>query len=280
MSQNKFIVVHCFGMEIARIGYDENAKKTIFQYHKDYLESGAYPNLFPLIIKRTKAAQVFTEFNNEAFRGLPPMIADSLPDMFGNLIFNVWLEGKQHGSKNISVLEQLTYVANRGMGALEYQPAKAINKDTSIDISEIAGVLKRVMESKSATIGDGLSTEALLNIFKIGTSAGGARPKILVSRHRETGKIIPGDLETSVNYQHLLVKLSLDQPNGYSSEVIEYAYYLTATSLGIDMMHSELIDAKHFATERFDRQCGEKIDRKSTRLNSSHSTLSRMPSSA
>lgn len=259
MASNKFIEVHCFDMEIARIGYDENAGKTTFQYNKDYLESGVYPNLFPLIIKRTKTAQAFFEFNNEAFRGLPPMIADSLPDMFGNLIFKAWLETREHGSKKISVLEQLTYVANRGMGALEYRPAKAMPKHTNIDINEITEILKKVLDSKSETGGHELSTDTLLNIFKIGTSAGGARPKILVSRHRETGRIIPGDLETGDNYQHFLVKLSLEQPYGYSTEVIEYAYYQTAIALGIDMMPSELIDGKHFATERFDRQQGEKV---------------------
>ena len=259
MASNKFIEVHCFDLEIARIGYDEDAGKTTFQYNRDYLESGVYPNLFPLIIKRTKTAQAFFEFNNETFRGLPPMIADSLPDMFGNLIFKAWLEARGQGSKKISVLEQLTYVANRGMGALEYRPAKAMPKDTNIDISEITEILKKVLESKSATVGDELSSEALLNIFKIGTSAGGARPKILVSRHRETGKIIPGDIEIADDYQHLLVKLSLGQPHGYSTEVIEYAYYQTATALGIDMMPSGLIDDKHFATERFDRQHGEKV---------------------
>lgn len=259
MASNKFIEVHCFDIEIARIGYDENAGKTTFQYNRDYIDSGAYPNLFPLILKRTKMPQVFSEFNNEAFRGLPPMIADSLPDMFGNLIFKAWLEAKEQESGRISVLEQLTYVASRGMGALEYRPAEVMPKDTSIDIGEITEILKQVLESKSGTVGDKLSAEALLNIFKIGTSAGGARPKILISRHTETGEIIPGDLEISADYQHLLVKLSLSQPNGYSTEVIEYAYYQTAIELGIDMMPSELIEGKHFATERFDRQHGEKV---------------------
>ena len=97
-----------------------------------------------------------------------------------------------------------------------------------------------------------------MNIFKIGTSAGGARPKILISEHRKTGQIIPGDLVYSDEYDHYLVKLSVDENLNFNQEIIEYAYYLTAQHLGIRMMPSKLIDNQHFATLRFDRQNGTK----------------------
>ena len=184
------------------------------------------------------------------------MIADSLPDMFGNLIFKTWLES--NGFEKITALEQLAYLANRGMGALEYEPIAHIPRNTSINLDEIITVLKKVMRQKSNTISDGMDTGALINIFKIGSSAGGAQPKILISENKKSGKIIPGDVEYSNQYHHYLVKLHLDDEHRYNKCLIEYSYFLTAQCLDIEMMCSKLIDNKHFATLRYDRQNGGK----------------------
>jgi serine/threonine-protein kinase HipA len=258
MSRNNIIALYCFDHEIGKIGFDEQLNKSFFQYHPDFLKSGQYRQLFPLLIKRIEQTQVFDKFNNDLFRGLPPVIADSLPDMFGNLVFKTWLEFAHKDYRKISVLEQLTYVANRGMGALEYRPGKHIPKTASINLSEIAAVLEQVMENKLDISADQLDSAALLNIFKIGSSAGGARPKILISEHRRTGRIIPGDMAYSDDYYHYLVKLHLDHETAYNREIVEYCYYLTATRLGIRMMPSRLVDGQHFATQRFDRQDGHK----------------------
>lgn len=258
MSKNNIISVFCFGEEIGKIGCDEDQKKSFFQYNPAFLDSGRYKHLFPLLIKRTRQVQVFGKYNNEAFRGLPPMIADSLPDLFGNTIFKTWLESRQKKIEKISILEQLAYVSTRGMGALEYKPGKAIPSNTSINIEAISEVLRKVLENKMDTIGGRMETSALLNIFKIGTSAGGARPKILISEHKTSGKIIPGDLEFSEEYRHYLVKLHLDDEAGYNRELVEYSYYQAAIAADIRMMPSKLIDGKHYATERYDRQRGQK----------------------
>ncbi|MCH2224387.1 MAG: type II toxin-antitoxin system HipA family toxin [Crocinitomicaceae bacterium] len=260
MSKNDLINIFCFGEEIGRLGIDENQNKSYFQYNADFLKSGKYLNLFPKtkVIKRTEQTQVFTKFNNDTFKGVIPMIADSLPDMFGNIIFKKWLESSNKNFNQISVIEQLAYVADRGMGALEYRPSKTIPKTSTVNLEVIISVLKEVLALKDGTSLQALNNEALLNIFKIGTSAGGARPKILISENCETGEIIPGDLNYSSDYNHYLVKLSIDDNLGYSREVIEYCYYLTATHLGLDMMESKLVDQKHFATLRFDRKNGIK----------------------
>jgi len=260
MAKNELINVFCFGIEIGRIGWDENQQKSSFQYNPDFLKTNTYLNLFPDtgILKRVNQNQVFSKFNNETFRGLPPMIADSLPDLFGNLIFKKWLEINFENFSQISVIEQLAYVADRGMGALEFKPSKIIPPATTIDLTEIITVLREVLQNKSETAANQFDHEALLTIFKIGSSAGGARPKVLISENKTTGKIIPGDLNYSADYEHYLVKLAIDKDLGYDREVIEYCYYLTATELGITMMPSKLIDKKHFATLRFDRQNGIK----------------------
>jgi serine/threonine-protein kinase HipA len=258
MAQNNIIEVILFGLEIGKLGYDVDKRSSYFQYNPDFLESNQYTNIFPYIFKRIKAVQVFNKFEGETFRGLPPMIADSLPDMFGNIIFREWFEAKNKAFKKITPLEQLTYVSNRGMGALEYRPAADIPESSTIDIDEIVKVLNKVFDLKNETAEVALNDTALLNIFKIGTSAGGARPKILISEHKRTGKIIPGDIEYSGSYDHYLVKLNLKDEWGYNRERIEYAYYLMAKKAGIQMMYSKLIDNKHFATLRYDRQNGEK----------------------
>lgn len=258
MAKNKIIDVILFGQEIGKVGYDIDKQASYFQYNPAYLESNQYTNIFPYIVKRIKPVQVFHQFEGETFRGLPPMIADSLPDMFGNIIFKEWFEAKNKALRKITPLEQLTYVANRGMGAIEYQPTKKIPKTSSIHIDEIVEVLKKVLDVKNETAAEALNDAALLNIFKIGTSAGGARPKILISEHKETGKIIPGDLEYSDSYNHYLVKLCMNEDWGYNKEKVEYAYYLMAQKAGVNMMPSKLIDNKHFATLRYDRQNEEK----------------------
>lgn len=258
---NEIISVFCFGQEIGRLGFDEHQQKSSFQFNPDFLQSDRFVHLFPAtgIFKRTSKVQVFNQYNTETFRGLPPFIADSLPDVFGNIIFKQWLEAGSKEFNQISVLEQLTYVADRGMGALEYRPSKKLPTTGLLDLTEIIAVLKAVLQVKDGQHGSALNHEALLNIFKIGSSAGGARPKILISEHKSTGEIIPGDLNYSSPFNHYLVKLHLDDELGYSREVVEFCYYLTAVHLGITMMPSKLIEHKHFATLRFDRREGKKI---------------------
>lgn len=257
MAREKIIDIVVFGIEIGKIGYDLDQGKSFFQYNPEFLDSNQFSNLFPFIFKRIKSAQVFSEFQLDTFQGLPPMIADSLPDTFGNIIFQEWLTSRS--ITKVTPLEQLAYVADRGMGALEYKPIKELPNTSKVNIDEVIIILEKVLKLKKDTKGEDLSELALLNIFKIGTSAGGARPKILISEHKKTGEIIAGDREINEDYNHYLVKLHIDDSDGYNKEKVEYAYYLLAKEAGIDMMPSKLIDDKHFATLRYDRQNGEKI---------------------
>jgi serine/threonine-protein kinase HipA len=153
MAMNEIINVFCFDTEIGRLGFDEHQNKSSFQFNAEFLNSNRFLNLFPQtgIIKRTPQVQLFSQFNNDTFRGLPPMIADSLPDAFGNIIFKKWLEASNKNFGNISVIEQLAYVANRGMGALEYRPAKVIPQASTINLKEIIDVLKDVLNNKRNT---------------------------------------------------------------------------------------------------------------------------------
>lgn len=242
--------------EIGKLAYDENTEKSFFQYSPNFLEKENFKRLFPFVLKRGPLMQVFTQFKGDTFKNIPPMFADSLPDIFGNLVFKEWMNA--NNKKKITPIEQLAYVGVRGMGALEYKPFKDIEEsyNSNISIKEMSELSKRILEVKSELSTAGLNHESLLNMFRIGTSAGGARPKILVSEHKDSGKLIPGDIDYSDAYNHYLIKLAVD--NTYSPEIIEYSYYKLATSLEIDMQPSKLIDEKHFCTERFDRVNGAK----------------------
>jgi serine/threonine-protein kinase HipA len=261
MAQKEMIQVFCFDTEIGTLGYDENRAVSFFQYHPDCIDGNKYLNLIPKtgILNRIKEVQIFKKYNTDTFKGIPPCFADSLPDMFGNIIFKTWLESKNKDFKKISVIEQLAYVADRGMGALEYKPKKEIPASDHLDLDEIIDVLRNVLDIKRKTTAEKLNHASLLTIFKIGTSAGGASPKILISENKSNGKIIPGDIQFKNDYEHYLVKLHIDDALGYNKEIIEYSYYLTALHCGIQIMESKLIDNKHFATKRFDRINGNKI---------------------
>ena len=259
MAKNNLINLHCFNTEIGKLGFDEDRNVSFFQYNPSFLSSGLYANMFPMIIRRMTQTQVFDKYNSETFKGLPPMIADSLPDVFGNIVFKAWLESTHKGLEKITVLEQLAYVGKRGMGALEYLPSKEVTGDATINIDEITGIVEEVLRTKGEAKEAQLNHAALLNIFKIGTSAGGVRPKILISENKQTGQIIPGDLVYSGEYDHYIIKLGITEGLSYSKEAVEYAYYLMASAAGINMMPTKMIDNKHFATLRFDRQNGEKI---------------------
>jgi serine/threonine-protein kinase HipA len=260
MPKNDFITVHCFGQEIGMLYFEKSNNTVTFQYKPEFLASGKMTNLFPSqtgIIKRIEQSQIFRKYNGESFKGLPPMIADSLPDFFGSIIFNEWLQSNNKDYAKITVLEQLAYTADRGMGALEYRPGKRIPYNKEIEIDEIVEVLKKVLDTKQNTSAAQLDHESLLTVFKIGSSAGGARPKILISENKENGSIVPGDINYSEHYNHYLVKLNLEDVP-YNRELIEYCYYRTALKAGINMMESKMIDGKHFATKRFDRVDGKK----------------------
>ena len=258
MASNKIINVNLFGQEIGRIGLEEDQKRSSFQYNPTYLKSNTLQNILPAtgVIKKNEFVQLFGQFDNETFKGIPPQFADSLPDLFGSIIFKAWLDSRDQ--RKISVLEQLAYIGKRGMGAIEYNPSIEIPENTSVDLDDIIEVLKQVLNLKRTTAQKNLDHQALINIFKIGTSAGGARPKILISENKATGKVIPGDLEVSDKYHHYLVKLAIEEENSYPREVVEFCYYKIARQMGIRMMDSKLIDDKHFATLRFDRQDGKK----------------------
>jgi serine/threonine-protein kinase HipA len=214
--------------------------------------------------KARGGAEVFAFGNlrDETFKGLPGLLADCLPDRFGNQLLQAWLRDQKRDTAN--PVEQLCYLGHRGMGALEFEPSHGELEASSeaLHVDELVRVARNVMEKKEAfkTTRKKGDQEALMDIIQVGTSAGGARAKAIVAFNAKTGEVRSGQIDGLEGFTYCLIKFdgvtnaALGDPKGYGR--IEYAYYLMARACGIEMMPCRLLEENgraHFLTQRFDR---------------------------
>lgn len=200
----------------------------------------------------------------DTFRGLPGMLADVLPDRFGNQLINRWLAGMGRPQDSMNPVEMLLFIGSRGMGALEFEPSSLKeNKNTfPIELESLVQIAKIMMDKRSMFQTNIIKYEekAVIDILKIGTSAGGARPKALIAYNEKNGEIRSGQTKAPEGFEHWLIKLDgvsdvqVGESKGYGR--VEMAYYLMAIDCGIEMMPSTLLEENnraHFMTKRFDR---------------------------
>jgi serine/threonine-protein kinase HipA len=263
--------VWLWGRRIAAVMPLEQSRFTSFQYDPEFAGSGI--EVSPLMMPLREEAYEFPGLSFETFKGLPGLVADSLPDKFGNALIDAWLarQGRQPGSA--SVIERLCYMGSRGMGALEFRPASgpAGGKDAEIDISQMVELAGRILGERSqleTSITPETIDHALLDILKIGTSAGGARAKAVISWNPKTNVVKSGQIATESDFEYWLIKFDgvnsnrdkeLDDSAGFGA--IEYAYSLMAKQAGITMAETRLLEEggrRHFMTKRFDRLAGGK----------------------
>ncbi len=244
----------------------ENHKsKACFYFDREYV-SGGY-DIAPLRASISGAAAqyglpVYPE-EERVFGGLPSFIADSLPDHWGNTVFNEWAKAHRIRPRDLSALDRLAYMGRRGMGALEFIPPTAEEMETPfrVEITDLHKLAQRALEQAGtfhATMSDDLMIESL---FKVGTSAGGRRPKAVVNVNLEEGQCFSGQVDAPYEgYTPMIVKF--DEHIKIPTTRIEYSYYLMAVDAGVNMMPSRLLEcgtATHFLTERFDRRGGKKV---------------------
>lgn len=205
----------------------------------------------------------FPDIPAETFRGLPGLLSDSLPDKFGQQLINTWLAIHGRPENSMNPVEMLCYIGKRGMGALEFRPTTRIERGSSniLVISELVDLVQQAVKRKgelSADISED-QKQAMLDIIRVGTSAGGARAKAVIAINRH-GTVRSGQLDVPEGYSHWLIKLDgvtdeqLGDPKGYGR--IEYAYHLMAKDCGISMTECRLLEENgraHFMTRRFDR---------------------------
>ena len=248
----------------------------VFEYDTDFLKLGLdiAPIMMPLQeARRGHVLHSFPALNRETFKQLPGLLADTLPDKFGQAIIDAWLARQGRSANDFSILERLCYTGSRAMGALEFKPAviKHLNQAVIIELDEMISLIQDVMAQRN-TLDVTLSSDeqenqqALLDILRIGTSAGGARAKAVIAYNENSGKVLSGQAEAPPGFDHWLLKFDgiSDIEFGKTSDFgrIEFAYYNMARAAGINMSESRLLEENgraHFMTRRFDRITGKKL---------------------
>ena len=231
-----------------------------FQYDPSFLERGY--DVAPIVMPRSEEIFEFGSLNRETYRGLPGLISDSLPDKYGNVLIDAWLDGRNIPKKEFTPLDRLCYVGKRGMGALEYQPMIGdVRPDVPIDADALASLAAEILSEREGFRAD-LSDKRLQELLSVGTSAGGARAKATVGLNESTGEIRSGQTDLPPGFGYWIIKFDTEAENKKGYCRIEYAYHEMAKACGIDMTECRLLDTgsrAHFMTRRFDRAGREKV---------------------
>lgn len=256
----KSLKVILWGEEIGRLSWDERRRLSYFTYNPDFIKKGL--NISPLVAPIDRFQALIPVWGEDAkiYQKLPAFVADSLPDAWGNQLFDLWRQQNHLANADITPLDKLSFIGKRGMGALEFQPEVSHNrKTTKIDMKSLADLALRIYaERENARIKpeESITMQSLLTV---GTSAGGRQPKAIIAINRKNGEIRSGQVAGLKDYEYYLLKFGDSQ---YSSAELEMAYYELATTAGINMMPSELYPVEgnnHFLTKRFDRDGEKKI---------------------
>lgn len=260
-----------WGTTIAVVRWDEQAEVADFQYTSEFLDFGI--EVAPVVMPVSKQVYRFANLNKATFKGLPGMLADVLPDKFGNALIDQWLIKQGRSPSDFNPIERLCYTADRAIGALEFKPTQRFfdhDETSQIEMDKMVRLASLVLQKKQFEIDShDLDGQALEQILQIGTSAGGARAKAIINWNEKDNIILPGHVKPQAGFDGWLIKFDgvtenkdkeLSDPLGYGR--IEYAYYLLARKAGIEIMESRLLEEggrAHFMTKRFDRMGEEKI---------------------
>ncbi len=264
--------VRLWGHTIGAAYWDEGERLAVFEYHPAFRPSRI--ELAPLMMPLGERIYRFPALRRTSFQGLPGLLADSLPDDFGNAVIDQWLVREGRDKADFSPIERLCYIGQRGMGALEYRPSirRRPRGSVVVDIAALAELAQHVLdlrEGLQVKLSGDDSAKSLDDILRVGTSAGGARAKAVVAWNPATGQMRSGQVKAPEGFEYWLLKFDgvsnrehgLVDPQGYGR--IEYAYSLMAGAAGIDMSPCHLLEENgraHFMTRRFDRSAdGEKL---------------------
>ncbi len=260
--------VNLWGRRIGAVSWDAGRGVGVFQYDDAFLRAGI--EVSPLAMPAREGTHDFPAIG-ESFMGLPGLVADSLPDRFGNRLIDVWLAETERSAESFNPVDRLCYIGTRGVGALEFQPAASRgNRRDEVEIARLVKLVNRVLDERRGMSGRLDDSEALEDILSVGTSAGGARAKAVLAWNPETGEFRSGQADTKASFEHWILKFDgitnnrdreLADSLGYGR--IEYAYHLMAREAGIGMSECRLHlegGRRHFMTRRFDREpAGGKI---------------------
>ena len=256
----KFLRVILWGEEIGRLAWDERRRLSFFTYNPEFVKKGL--NVSPLLAPVNGIRGLAPVWGEEAklYQRLPAFLADSLPDAWGNQLFDLWRQQNHLSGADITPLDKLSYIGRRGMGALEFLPETISERRADkINIQSLADLAERIfseMEDVRILPEESITMQSLLTV---GSSAGGRQPKAIIAINKETGEIRSGQIAGLEGFEYYLLKFGNSK---YSSAELEMTYYELAKSAGINMMPSELLaveGSNHFLTKRFDRDGDQKI---------------------
>jgi serine/threonine-protein kinase HipA len=265
--------VRLWGRTIGAVSLAEDNQVAAFEYDPAFAASDI--QVAPLMMPLSRRVYSFPELSRPTFYGLPGLLADSLPDKFGNALINSWLATQGRAPDSFNAVERLRYTGARGMGALEFTPQLGPRMPNSREIQidqlvELASDVLSARQNLQVSFADATRAQAITDILRVGTSAGGARAKAVIAWNPLTNEVRSGQVEAGKGFEYWLLKFDgvkgnrdkeLDDPQGYGA--IEYAYANMARDCGIDISECRLFEEngrRHFMTRRFDRlNNGEKL---------------------
>jgi serine/threonine-protein kinase HipA len=258
--------VRLWGRTIGAVSQAEDRDYAAFQYTPEFAASRY--EVSPIVMPLSNRVYAFPELPRGSFHGLPGLLADSLPDRFGNALIDAWLVSQGRTPASFGPVERLCYVGTRGMGALEFEPATGPDPrgGDRVEVDALVKLAGEVLTSRREMRGSfdgGERRGALADILRVGTSAGGARAKAVIAWNPKTNEVRSGQVDGGDGFEHWLIKFDgvagnrdkeLEDPKGYGA--IEYAYHLMAVTAGITMSECRLLEEngrRHFMSRRFDR---------------------------
>ena len=261
--------VKMWGTTVGYLHQDDNGMVG-FQYDEEFLKSNI--EISPIKMPLSTVTYTFPALPEQTFHGLPGMVADSLPDKFGNIVINRYLESQGRTADRLSVIEKLCYTGKRGMGALEYEPSQELTSmNETVDLDALTKLASEILSEKEQ-IHIEKNDNLMAQLMECGSSVGGARAKTLIAWNPETNDIRSGQINAGKGYEYWLLKFDNiknnkdkdSRPDDSEYTKVEYAYYLMALDAGIEMSECRLYKengSAHFMTKRFDRKGikGEKL---------------------
>jgi len=260
--------VTLWDIPMGAVSWDPEGGFATFEFEPSFIRHEL--DIAPIVMPLGNALNGITQYDfrtlpRRTYMGLPGMLADALPDRFGNEVINAWLARQGRTPESFNPVERLCYTGKRAMGALEFAPIlnPSLEESVPVEISELVQLAQSVVNARANLRGelDNGTSDALLDILRVGTSAGGNRPKAVIALNDETSEICSGQVDAPDGFDYWVLKFdgvkdnALGDPAGYGR--IEYAYYLMAIDLGIKMSECRLLQENgraHFMTKRFDRQ--------------------------
>lgn len=257
--------INIYGKRVGAVAWDADRGLANFEYDPTF-PIDRYP-IAPIKMPVKNRIYNFPEFrDSETFKGLPGLLADALPDRYGRDLINAWLARQGRPDNSLNPVELLCFIGKRGMGALEFEPV--LSKESAsyeVELSDLIETTKALLEKKeNITLKTNKSMEdVMMDVLKMGTSAGGARPKAIIAYNEKTGQVRSGQTLVDEGFEHWIIKfdevsdVQFGVSKGYGR--VEMAYYKMAIDFGIEMMESRLIEENnrvHFMTKRFDRIAG------------------------